>query len=348
MSFVYSYTIITAQKDKVKSKQKKLEKTLIRCYNVDMCIKFLFNLFNKGIQIPQKLLKNNEILFYSPNLRWIELGTKMYVEEGYTGFVCFKNKITYSFNAGTHNITRNSIPEIVAKFDRKEIKAKRVKANVYYISTNVQKADFFVKDKHYVFADGQKSPLLLDCKIEYKVLKPNLFLEYVQYIFGNPTNDNVMGNIKYKLYDLVDTYVQKNAVPRTNTYEYFENLKSKLYKSFNDMGLSVSNVDINKLDVMEKSKNKKKFTKKDNDTDTPKSFFDEVPNLPDVYMTLEQPTENNESFEKAEFLEKTYGTDFKNTTIDNSPVPNEYKFCPLCQQRVLSVSKYCNRCGHQF
>lgn len=314
-----------------------------------MCIKFLFNLFNKGIQIPQKLLKNNEILFYACNSGTVELGSKMLVNEGYVGFVCYKNKITYTFSAGTHTLTRYNIPEIVSKFDRKEIKAKRVKANVYFVNIGVQKTDFFVKDKHYVFENEKISPLLLDFKIEYKVLKPNLFLDYVQYIMANPTNDKVTNNIKYKLYDLIETYVQKNAMPKSDTYMYFEKLKSKVYNSFNDIGLSISNVELTRLEVTEKTKNKRRFSKKDTSNNSPKSFFDDVPKLPDVYMKLEQSTNGGDTqTQKYEFFEKTYGEAYRETIKEDPPIPNEYKYCPVCEQRVLSVSKYCNRCGHQF
>ena len=35
---------------------------------------------------------------------------------------------------------------------------------------------------------------------------------------------------------------------------YFEKLKSKVYNSFNDIGLSISNVELTRLEVTEKNK----------------------------------------------------------------------------------------------
>lgn len=301
-----------------------------------MC--FRFRRKSKVLTIPSEVL-DSQPLVYCEFYKKKKLGQILSVPSGYSAHVYYR-RYQYTFPSGDVALTRQTIPNIVNRFDTKAKPAEKVNFDLYYLSTAPRTCDFAFAIKRYIFADKSYDTLKVSGKINYQVTDEADFMSFVRYKYTKPSSERLVSDIEYIFTDDIRTYIQKKAMPPHDTDQYLDALKHRFMRGFTDIGIAILSIDISvSTPAVETS-----------------SFFSDVPSHTnmsvfgtehDRYSPPSASDGDRYSPPNADIADTS--ADIPVITAHTNADPTDHAhYCPLCETKVVDGSRYCVHCGYKF
>lgn len=290
------------------------------------------------LTIPSEVL-DSQPLVYCEFYKKKKLGQTLSVPSGYSAYVYYRRH-QYVFASGDVALTRQTIPNIVSRFDTKSRPAEKVNFDLYYLSTAPRTMHFAFNIKRYIFADKTSAFLKVTGKINYQVTDEADFMNFVRYRYSKPSSERLTSDIEYIFTDDIQTAIYKKAIPLDNVAQYIDALKTKFMRGYSDIGLTILGVDISV----------------DTPTTQTSSFFSDVPSTTSVsafsaggdrYATPSTSDSDRYSPPSTDTIDS--GGDIPVITAHTDTQPAERAhYCPLCETKVVDGSRYCVHCGYKF
>ncbi len=298
-----------------------------------MC--FRFRRKSKVLTIPSEVL-NSQPLVYCEFYKKKKLGQTLSVPSGYSAHVYYR-RYKYAFASGDVALTRQTIPNIVSRFDTKSQPAEKVNFDLYFVSTAPRTMHFAFNIKRYTFADKTSGYLKISGKVDYQVTDETDFMSFIRYKYSKPSSEQLTSDIEYLFTDDIRSAISKKGMPLDNVGQYLDTLKTKFMRGYHDIGISILAVDISA------------------DTSTgqvsPSSFFSEVPNTTRVSAFGGDSETDSQRYTPAPPVAHNVDTggDIPVITAHTDTEPAERaRYCPLCETKVVDGSRYCVHCGYKF
>ena len=264
----------------------------------------------------------------------IKLGSKIKIPENVVGFVSYKDKIYLEMNSGEHILNEESLPSLYKKQLGKKKSIKKLNIDLYFVNQSRFEHNLNYKDK--IPVNHKMKKLTFDIKITSNVTDAKSFLETILITTANVnsriTDEIYLSYIEEFLRDyFLKIELDEMLIPEDMKSKIFD----KLSKCLNKMGVSLHKLEIN---LSENSKLDKNSSNKS-------SFFD-------FYREIKPKDEEKQENTVDQKEKLNYTLDSSETKTASNDETGEKKesvsYCPRCQNKLITGSKFCHRCGYQI
>lgn len=295
---------------------------------------FNFFKFGKTNFIPSDINKG----MMSSNFCTFKLGETLTLPENINCLICYKDKIYYSLESGSHKLSRESLLDLYEKQSKNNKKLKKLKIDFYFINKKTFSYNFSYIDK--VPINDKLTKILFDVKIDLNVSDNKLFYKFVVFDWASAdsyhTEELVLNYVELGIRNY---FLKRKLSGSTISANQQTELEEKLTKHLNNVGLEFRNLEL-------------KLTPKTKIVVAPApkgSFFDvEIPSFNNIENHINVKENLNEIEEtKTNIVDQTTQIDYTNNeTFTNESA--QQNLCPICKCKLITGSPYCHRCGYKI
>jgi len=276
----------------------------------------MFSLFKR----KQNLLpKDISKALLTSNFVEFKLGEHINIPNNVVCLIRYKDKTYKELSSGDYSLNKEFLLDLYTKQLKQNKKLKSLKADLYFINLNQFNFEFEFVDKIPLNKITEK--FLINVKLNIQVEDSSLFFKNLVYENTAPTAETTKNLIIEYTENKLRKFFLKQYLNSTNlTLEQIKQINSILFKSFKNIGLSFSELSV---DLFKKSN---KIVKQDNLT-----TIETTPKEPEANNTEENSIKNKND-EKLNIL----NFQFKNENV-----------CPKCNNKLISGSIFCHKCGYR-
>lgn len=295
-------------------------------------------LFNKNIDCDEDM--TNHIVFYLKKKKYLYLNKNIVVRDGSACVIVYKHKVRDVILPGKYKINEQSIPVLyskakVDKRSKKGAKARRIRADIYYVNTNEiksfdfdSKECFVIKSKDYGRIKGLSQGL---CTL--KVIDAGLLVKALLVGRNVVKTKHVHGEIGYIIGNKINKRIHKDKITINMMFNNNDRLNAilnnNLQDSYDNVGLYVKDIKLKAINFPKRSQ--KKINK---------------------YLAEHKKVVKTSSLINSNWQVRSNSTEKvtvqnQNNTIQNNPniqKVNTIKICPRCGFKNNGNASSCRNC----
>ncbi|MGN0961377.1 MAG: SPFH domain-containing protein [Christensenellales bacterium] len=310
-------------------------------------IKKLKELFNKNIDCGNEI--DDHIVFPLKKKKWLYLNKNIYVKEKNAAVIVYKYKVCDVILEGKCRINQDSIPETygrakIERINRKGAKAKRIRADIYYVSLRdfhnfpyESDAPFYVKSGSLGKVKG-----FLEGSCTLRVLDAGALLRALINETGRAKLEEIPQDISLWIGNKINHIIEKNKIPATQVLseqEYVESIVcSEMQDALDKIGLLVTNIKLKAVNFPKKYQNKVNSYLSTHQRQV--KNFDINAN----FGTISSPTT------KIPIMSEPVSRSQSSAMQNNQKLTNlpTFKECKICKNKNNINAKICNYCGNRL
>ena len=295
--------------------------------------------------------KNNKLDFKDDELigsdipkRPLKVGYKLSVPEGRVCYLCYHDKVYYSFRPGDYVLDNNSIPKLLEKQQKKSFfsskkdaqkqKVTKFNADFYFVKEHEsRRLEFAYHWKNFAFADKSKEIFDVQLVVYYEIEDTRKFLDGILDEVAIIEQGQALNLLTSWLKDDGKQYIYMhplaNIVARFDE-AYTTEMANYLHKEYTKIGINITGIEIG-------FGGKRQYE--------PTNIV-----LPSIeQLQRDNPQLNASNLPKVE-IEQPIG----DTAVAELPTEVEVKnddeiiYCPFCQAKAISGAVFCHRCGKRL
>lgn len=298
----------------------------------------LKELFNKNIECDADM--NNHIVFLLKKKKYLFLNKNIIVREGTNCVVVYKSRVTDVILPGKYKINEQIIPETFAKakvdkLNKKGKKVKKIRVDLYFVSTNEFKnfkfdsdEPFFIKSKDLGRIKG-----FMEGNCVIRAIDPHVLIKSLIAEDGKEKTEDVNEDIGLWIGNKINKTIEKDKIPIenivNNTGYVSSTLNTELEDGFDNIGIFVKNIKLKSIYFP------KKYQKKINEY-LIKTKTIIKPNI--VFGENNSQTENDKSYVGVSAMQN----------VNNSRNMSTFKTCSKCGGKNAITNSICSSCGNRL
>ncbi len=305
----------------------------------------LKELFNKNIECDADM--NNHIVFLLKNKKFLYINKNIIVRDGTNCVVVYKSKVADVILPGKYKINEQVISETfrrakVEKFGKKGKPIKKIRVDLYFVSTKEFKDFDFSSDEPFFLKSKEvgriKGYMKGSCVI--RALDPAILVKCLIAETGKESTADVPQDIGLWIGNKINKKIEKNKIPIENIISNNDFVASiinaELEDAFDNIGIFVNNIKLKAIDFPKKYQKKlNDYLVRSNTTIKPSIVYGNQR----VVSNVSSNTSNSSQY-----------VSVNNTMQTREIRPNlrDFKVCGRCGFKNLSNSSICNNCGNRL
>ena len=254
----------------------------------------------------------------------LKLGYVITVPEGRMCYVCYRDNVYYSYQAGRYTLDYETIPKLLAKQEhrsiftsaKKDTRVKKFTADFYFPKVKESgRIEYNFRWKKFKLEDKTKTNLEVNLVVYFEMYDARKFmdalLDELAIIRAGDARKYLTGWLRDDCKEYIYLHPLQNITSKYDT-EYANKFQKFLNKEYNAIGINISSLEIGFAGT--------------------RALEPQIVELPSITQIQEENPQL-----KAENLPKI---------ADNSQANLSHKkYCPRCQTELIENASFCHKCG---
>jgi len=302
----------------------------------------LKELFNKNIECGEDM--NNHIVFFLNKKKYLYINKNIIVRDGSVCVVVYNHRVCDVILPGKYKINEQSIPETysrakIEKLNKKGVKVRKIRVNLYYVNTNEIKNFNFDSNIPFLIKSKESGRIkgLFRGMCNFRVIDAGLLIRSLIAIRNIEKTKFVYQDIGIIIGNRINKKIKKEKITLDmifNNHEYINSiLNTDLEDGYDDVGLFVKNIKLKAVNFSKRNQIK-------------------VNNyLSQHKRVIQNSNINNANWQVGKVANNTVTRTISSNTMQNGQNVsnlNDFKICNKCGFKIYNNDNKCRNCGSKF